>query len=186
MHRTVATLMLTAGMAVGVAAPSGATIDVRNHYSFTDSSDFSECGIDDIHLDTVGHGLFTARQVHDSDGQAWFGHDNYDVTDTFTNPANDRSFSITYNGNFREIRARHIEGNIWEFDWRDSGSTWVLRDGDGNVLVRDRGSISATGTYDLLGDGKPGGIVLHETDPVINGVVTEVQWCEEVVEPLLG
>ena len=186
MFRTAIPFALTAAaVAVGIPTPAHATIDVNDRYEFSFTETFDDCGLVDLVQSVEGHGVFTARQLKSSGGEAWFGHDNYDVTETFTNPANGRTFSITYNGNSRELRARQVSGSIWEFDWRDSGTT-TLRDADGTALVRDRGSISATATYDLLGDGQLGAVLLWETDPVVNGVVTELEWCEEIVEPLLG
>ena len=176
---------LVASMLVA-AVPASAQIDVRGHDSFTYDDTFSDCGIDDIAVHGVVDSVFLARAVKSSDGQAWFGHNNYDVRETYTNPANGRSFSLQSNGNWREIHAEHLEGNLWRFDWKDSGATFVLRDASGAVLVRDRGTVSGSTVWDLRGDGELGGDFVSEEISRLSGVFTDVRWCEDIVVPLLG
>lgn len=169
-----------------VAAPAPAEIDVRDHGTFTYDDTFSDCGVDDIAVHGTIRSVFLARAVKDSDGEAWFGHNNYDVDETYTNRANGRSFSLQANGNWREISAEHLDGDQWRFAWKDSGATFVLRDATGTVLVRDRGTISGSTVWDLRGDGELGGDFVSEELVRLSGVFTEVRWCEDVVVPLLG
>jgi hypothetical protein len=51
---------------------------------------------------------------------------------------------------------------VWQFVTMEAGQPWVLRDADGNVLIRDRGRLSATFQVDTLGDADPDNDVFVE------------------------
>lgn len=169
-----------------IASPAQATIDIRDNWSDAFSDSFSDCGIDQIDLDFTGHGTFTGRADKSSEGQTWFGHNQYWVQETYSNPATGRSFSLTLNGNWREIRGTQLEGSVWQFDWKDSGATWVFRDGDGNVVWRDRGTVSGTDIIDVLDDSEIGGVYLSSEVTSLRGQFKEFDWCEDMVLPYLG
>lgn len=187
MRRTAAiAALMAAAVGVGVAPPAHATIDIRDRWVDEVQDSFSDCGIETILIDHEAHGTFTARALKDSDGQAWIGHNNYEWSDEFTNPANGRSFSLSANGNWREIRGTHLGGDIWAFDWKDSGATFVLRDGSGSVVWRDRGTISGRDVIDVLGDGQVSGEYLSSDLTSLKGRYKEFRWCEDIVVPYLG
>ena len=86
-----------------------------------------------------------------------------------------------------ETSGTHLEGNIWSFDSKTSGASFTVRDSAGHVVYRDSGTLRLVTTYDLLGDGQPGGEQIG--DPVVtalNGRFTEVDFCADLVGPLLG
>ena len=52
------------------------------------------------------------------------------------------------------------DGRIIEWITKDSGALWTVRDETGNVVLRDRGSITERYVFDSLGDSQPGGVFL--------------------------
>ncbi|MFL5775430.1 MAG: hypothetical protein ACJ76W_04065 [Chloroflexota bacterium] len=51
----------------------------------------------------------------------------------------------------------HVEATIFEFTSINSGQPFVVRDSDGNLVMRDRGVIREVIQFDTLGDDVPGG-----------------------------
>ena len=172
-------------LAVVVAAPADAAIysHDRSDFSFADS--FDECGITIDHT-AEGRGGFTIRTIKGTD-EAYLGWQQLSVVETFTNPANGRWFTISNRSVFRETGGTHVEGNIWSFDSKTSGASFTVRDATGQVLYRDSGTIRMVATYDLLGDGQPGGEPVGWPEvTALNGRFTNVAFCEDLVDPLLG
>jgi hypothetical protein len=136
-------------------APAFATVGFKEHYSF--DYDFTyDC--DGTTISVVGHaeGVSHIRVGKGDRDTAFFAHDNYEFTETHTNPDGD-FLVITGNGLFQETRAVHLEGTLFAFSAVNSGQPFTVYDEDGNVLVRDRGTIRATIVFDTLGDDTPGG-----------------------------
>ncbi len=152
-----AVVAVATGTILGVSVPANATLEFKDRWTDNGTESFSDCGIDQIDVVRTAHGTFSARQIKSSGGQAWLGHNNYFSFEVFTNPDNGRSFAIRSKGNFREVRGTQVEGDIWRFEWKDSGATFALYDGDGNLVWRDRGTVSGVDVFDTLGDGQVGG-----------------------------
>jgi len=57
------------------------------------------------------------------------GLDNYTFTETLTNPETGASVTMTANAVFNEIKARRVEGNIFEFAAVEAGQFRHLRRG---------------------------------------------------------
>jgi hypothetical protein len=51
-----------------------------------------------------------------------------------------------------------------------NAGAYTVKDGDGNVLVRDRGSFSESIVFDTLGDDTPGGIFIEQVSFRANGL----------------
>ena len=140
--------------------PVAATVDFRDHYSF--DYDFTyECGT--VEISVVGHteGLFFVRVGKGDQETAFFGHDNFSFSETHTNPDGD-VLLISGNGLFQETRAVPLGGNLFAFSSVVSGQPFTVRDGDGNLLVRDRGTVRQTIVFDTLGDDTVGGIFVEQ------------------------
>jgi hypothetical protein len=183
--KVIATLAATALSLAVAAAPAGAALYSQDRFDFTFAETFDECGITIDHT-AVGHGGFSIRTIKGTD-EAYLGWQNLSAVDTFTNRANGRWFTIGNRSTFRETKGTHVEGNIWTFDSKPSGASFTVRDAAGRVVTRDSGTLRMATTYDLLGDGQPGAEQIG--DPVVtamNGRFTEVDFCADLVGPLLG
>ena len=160
-------LLASAGLvlATPVAAHAGKPTVPTEHYSFTDSFDEPDfCGIA-VHFEVEGGGVSKVLPVKGSDGQAFFGFDNYEFTEVISTKAG--SISTHGNGSFHEQKATHISGDIWEFQFIDAG-TFRVYDSDGNLLLRSTGVFKASEQFDTFGDSQPG------AEPVDDGATFQV------------
>ena len=180
----IATLAATAASVV-VAAPADAALYSHDRFDFTFAETFDECGMTIEHT-AAGHGGFTIRTIKGTD-EAYLGWQNLSAVDTFTNPASGRSFTISERSTFRETghprRRQHLDLRL-QASRAPRSRCATTRAG---VVTRDSGTLRMVTTYDLLGDGQPGGEQIG--DPVItamNGRFTEVDFCTDLVDPLLG
>jgi hypothetical protein len=159
---TFAMLVVMAG-----AVPAQATIFEKGHFSFQDSFEEDLCGIAVRHdVDVSGH--FRTRTGKGDLDQAFFGQGNNQFTDTFTNLTTGASFSIEGNVIDKDVKATPLGGNVFEFRFQEAGRV-VVRDMDGNVVLKDTGVFRTTIVFDTLGDSMPGGDVLDETVDRVSG-----------------
>ena len=150
-----------AAAALLLAAPAvSAAPLVREHYSFTDSYTFGDCGFL-AEGEVTGHGLFMLKRGHAGDPTPYL-FDNYDVIETITNPANGEWITITHNGLHKDVRIKNVEGTVYDFVTHETGQPFVVRDMDGNVILRDRGNLVTTFTVDTQGDSDLGNDVFVE------------------------
>ena len=131
-----------------LALPVQAAPLEREHYSGTDSFDFNDCGFW-IHDEITFSGVFMLKAPRTDGGPPYF-FDNYENHEVLT--ANGRTAYIDHQGLYKDLRITHVEGTVYQFVAHEVGQPWVLRDEDGNVLVRDRGSLRVTFQVDTLGD----------------------------------
>lgn len=159
----VATLALLAP-----AAPAAAQPYENTKYAGSDTFVYEDCGTT-IQEEVEWSGHFLVREVRGSDGQAYYGHDNYRFTQVVTNLETGMSMIVSGHGTFRETKATHVEGTVWQFDWLDAGRPLKITDLDGNVLAFERGVVKGSYVFDTLGDGQPGGEFVSESEPVFHG-----------------
>jgi hypothetical protein len=140
--------------------PVAATVDFRDRYSFDYDFTYS-CGATEISV--VGHaeGLFFVRVGKGDQATAFFGHDKFAFSETHTNPDGD-VLVISGNGLFQETKAVPLGGNLFQFSSIVSGQPFTVRDGDGNLVVRDRGVVRNVIVFDTLGDDTVGGIFIEQ------------------------
>jgi hypothetical protein len=170
------------------AVPAHATVFAKGHFTFEESVEEDLCGIA-VRRDSTASGHFRTRTGKGDLDQAFFGQSSVEFTDTFTNLATGASFSIEGRLTGMDVKATPLGGNVFEFKFRESG-TVVVRDMDGNVVLRDRGAIWSTVVFDTLGDSMPGGEVLDETVDRVSGPhpgfeQDEAAFCE-MVHDLIG
>ena len=121
MMKRLLVLCFTGAMCLSLgAAPAEARQpagDIYEKGSYNDPYEFEDdsCGFL-FEVKGRSRGFFINYNVPDSDGQAFLNHNWYRFRDVLTNPANGRKAYISGRGYFREVGARHVEGNIWEFD----------------------------------------------------------------------
>jgi hypothetical protein len=160
-RRSVATPAVLATLFVAAAAaPANATVFEKGPFAFEDSSIEDICGLEVRH-DFAVSGHFRNRTGKGDLDQAFFGQSSAHTTDTFTNLANGAWFTVEGRTTAMDVKAKPLGGNVFEFTMRESGIV-VVRDMDGNVVLRDRGAIWVLQVFDTLGDSRPGGEVLDE------------------------
>ena len=127
------------------------------------------CGLEEVQFNSEFSGRFHIREGKGKQAGAFFLHDNFSVLETLTNRQNDKSFTVSRDGVFQDIRATRVDGSIFEFVSHEVGQPFVVRDMDGKVVLRDRGAITRTYLFDTLGDDVPVGVEIEELDVRISG-----------------
>jgi len=185
-----ATVMGIAVLMALTVTPARATVVDRGTFSGSELGVADNiCGIDVIR-DSTFSGSFRDRVDKASGGQAFFERFNGQFRDVFTNPLNGKSMSIEGKEVSNELSATQVSGNVYAFITIEAGQPFVVRDGDGNVVLRDRGVVRRRVLFDTLGDSKPGGILLDEEILSVSGPhpgfdQTEAEFCA-MVEGLIG
>ena len=163
------TAVAAAAMVAAVlgVAPSQATVIDKGHY-FSEPYSFShdDCGFD-VDVKGTSSVIFRVRAGKGSTATAFYGHDNYSFVETQTNPDTGAFVTITANAVFNEIKARRVEGNIFEFAAVEAGQ-FRLYDSDG-LVARDRGSVHHHILFDTEGDDVPGGIFVEDLGADVHG-----------------
>jgi len=185
-----ATLCGVALLLVGGAGSASATVVDRGTFSGSESDvPDNVCGIA-VLRDTTFSGTFRIRVDKQSGGQAFFQLTNFQSRDVFTNPLNGHTLTFEANNIVNEITATQVEGNVYSFTVIEAGQPFTVRDGAGNVVLRDRGVIRHQELFDTLGDGTPGGIQLEDVIVGVGGPhpgldMSEEEFCATVA-PLIG
>ena len=174
-------------MAVTVlgAAPSGATVVDQGHY-YAEPYSFShdDCGFA-VEVKGTSSGVFRLREGKGKAATAFYGLDNYTFTETQTNPATGAFVTITANAVFNEIKARRVEGNIFEFAAVEAGQ-FRLFDSDDRLVARDRGSVHYHILFDTQGDDVPGGIFVEDLSADVHGPHPGFDDFCGLITPLIG
>jgi hypothetical protein len=166
-RRHVMPAVLTMMVAAAGAAPAQAAVFDKDRFTFEDSGTEDICGLEVRH-DFVVSGHFRTRTGKRDLDQAFFGQSSERFTDTFTNLANGAWFTVDGRITLMDVRATALGDDIFEFMFRESGIS-VVRDMDGNVVLRDTGAIWTLQVFDTLGDSMPGGNILDETVTRVSG-----------------
>jgi hypothetical protein len=162
MPAVLATIVVTAG-----AAPAQATVFDKGPFAFEDSNTEDLCGIEVRHDFSIS-GHFRNRTGKGDLDQAFFGQSSAHITDTFTNLATGAWFTNEARVTQMDVKASPLGGNVFVFEFREAGMG-VVRDMDGNVVLRDRGAIWTRMVFDTLGDSQPGGEILEESVIRVSG-----------------
>lgn len=185
-------LLLVIGMGATLVGTGGGAaeaaiferFDVDERFEAT----FPVCGIEVDYVDefsSQGH----IREGTGKRAGAFFLHERFSGVETFTNPENGKFFTISHDLVFKEIKATPVGGNVFEFVDHEAGQPFVVRDMDGNVVLRDRGLISATYLFDTGGDDVPGGEFIELLDLRVSGphpgfFLEEGEECPTVIDLL--
>ena len=148
---------LTALFALAVVVPT-AFAQVGFRERVTDEYTFShdECGWT-VDVTGVFNGTFAVRIGKGEFAGAFYAHNNFDFTETHVRATDGATITISANAVFIETKATHVEGTIYTFTGHAAGQMLVIRDAEGGLLLRDRGTITETILFDTLGDDTPGG-----------------------------
>ena len=146
MNRFLIAVLAVLGLALPAAAQAGPI--EREHYSGTDSFDFDDCGFV-VHDEVTFEGVFMLKAPR-ADGAPPYLFDNYNNVETLT--AKGRTLTIEHQGLYKDLHITLVKGTVYEFVAMEAGQPFVVRDGDGDVLVRDRGVLRTTFRVDTHGD----------------------------------
>ena len=185
--RNLAVLVAAAATALIVwAAPAGATVVDKGHYSGSYSESFDDCGFEVV-VEGTGSGHYRIRAGKRDTDTAFFLNDNYSYAETLTNPATGAFVTITAQAVFNEIRATPIGGSVFQFDAVEAGQPFTVYDADGNLVVRERGVIVHHVLFDTEGDDVPGGIEIEYLGADVHGPhpAFDTEFCD-VITPLIG
>jgi hypothetical protein len=151
------------------AMPVSAQQYSRESYEWSESGSY-ECGEDNwIDWSAAGSGTLTIRTGTGKDEGAFFAHDRFSWHATDVRRSDGLTLHFTGRANFIETKATRVSGSVFQFTAVEAGQPFVVRDADGNVLVRDRGSIRQSILFDTLGDDTPGGVFIEEVSFQVNG-----------------
>jgi dienelactone hydrolase len=129
-----------------VAGSASATIIERERFTEDYEFDTWECGYE-MHVVGVESHLVQVRADKKIDGNV-FVTDNYEARETWT-AADGRSFTLSANGIFKDIKAKSLGGSLYEFTFHEAGQPFVITDSSGNVISRDRGNLTGHYTFDF-------------------------------------
>ena len=182
----VRTCAAAAAAVLMTGAPAGATIYERvvytNHYEFS----YDECGFPvDVSGDVEQR--FRVRSGTGPDEGAFFLRNRYSFTEVHTNPETGASARIEMHGLYNEVKATRLSGSVFEFVAVDAGQPFSLYDSNGDLVMRDRGSVRLRVVFDTLGDDIPGGEVVTEFEPTLHGPHPsyDADFCA-MIAPLIG
>ena len=146
MKRFFIAVLVVIGLALPPAAQA-APVE-REHYSGSDSFDFDDCGFT-VHEEVTFEGVFMLKAPR-ADGAPPYLFDNYEAHETLS--ANGRTLTIDHQGLYKDLHITLVEGTVYQFVAMEAGQPFVVRDEDGNVLIRDRGVLKSTFQVDTHGD----------------------------------
>ena len=174
-----------AALALG-ASQAWATVVEKGFYSFDFTDSYNDCGFE-VAVEGSASGHFRVREGKGKAETFFFASDNYSFEETHTNVATGEFFTLSGNAIFNEIKATRVSGNIFEVTAVEAGQPFVIQDSDGNLVLRDRGSIHHHALFDTGGDNVPGGTLVEILEAEVHGphpgFVTD--FCE-IITPLIG
>jgi hypothetical protein len=153
--RTLIVAALIAGMSIASTSTAMSRIVEREPWSFADSFTDEFCGID-AEFDIEASGLVMIRA--DRPGStAFLASNRFEYREVITNPETGTSLVIRGKGNFREVKATQVDGDVYRIRAQTAGQHFVIEDSNGKVVYRDRGLLVFEILFDTLGDDVPGG-----------------------------
>jgi hypothetical protein len=168
------------------ALPASATVYVRGTFHDEYSDSFDDCGFV-INLEGSADGKYRVRTGKNKLDTAFFQRINISYQDTYTNAATGEWFLVRGHEVFNEVKARRVEGTIFEFRSVEAGQPFVVENSAGDVILRDRGAIMYTILFDTLGDDEPGGDFIQDVDVQVHGPhpgFTDFDFCEFATEQI--
>jgi hypothetical protein len=177
--------LAVAALAFGTSI-AWATVVEKGFYSDSYTFSYDDCGFEVAGEGTTS-GHFRVRAGKGETETAFFVNDNFSYEETHTNVDTGAFLTIKGNGVFNEIKATRVSGNIFEFEAVEAGQPFVVYDSDGNLVLRDRGSIHHHALFDTEGDDVVGGIFIEELEADVHGPHPgfDTDFCE-IITPLIG
>lgn len=172
--------IVAAGLLVLTAAlPVTAVTYSRETYEGSDAWSYDDCG---PVVDAVAsyRGTYALRAGTGMDEGAFFAHDNFRFHEEHVRRSDGKIATLDGVLNWRETTATRVEGSVFAFSSTFAGHV-VMRDADGEVVTRDRGTIRETILFDTLGDDLPGGEFIESLAFALRGqhpTFTSDAFCE--------
>jgi hypothetical protein len=146
----------------GQARNDRGTIYEQGRFDDPYSSTSDECGRLRFKIEGRARGRYVTYNVRGSDGQAFLQDNRYRFSETLTNPRNGKKMYVSGRGRFNERKARHVEGDVWQFFWVEMGRPFVVKNARRKIVLADHGTAVFRGRFDTLGDHQPGGRPISE------------------------
>ncbi len=183
-RKVAAVAAAAAAVTVFGGPPATASVVERDRYSEPYSFSDDECGFE-MEVEGTATGAVSVREGKGKTDTAFFAHDNFSFVETQTNPATGAFVTITANAVFNEVKARRVEGNVFEFKAVEAGQ-YRMYDSDGRLVARARGSLQFHILFDTEGDEEPGGILVEELGIDVHGPHPGFDDFCGLVTPLIG
>jgi hypothetical protein len=164
--RAIGGLLAGALASVTLGTPAQATIVERGQFADTFSDSYDDCGFT-VDVEGSFSGQYRIREGKGNVETAFFFQQLLSWEETHS--ANGRSITLRGHTVTNEVRARHVEGSIFEFVTIEAGQPFAVYDEEGNLVLRDRGVIRFTFLWDTLGDDEPGGVFIEMLDIQFGG-----------------
>lgn len=118
-----------------------------------------------------------------TDGQFFKFSVRSEFTDTVTNPATGDQITVEGKHVFVELHPIALGDGVFEYVGNDAGH-FIFRDSEGNVILRENGSIATRYIFDSENDSAPGGITLSEDLIRVSGQHPIADICDYLSEVL--
>jgi predicted peptidase len=146
-------VVLAAVMAVpfaaGVSGRAEAAVVEWTPYSGSDQFTYDRCGYP-IAAAVTFSGRVGVRAGTGPDAGYFFVTDNYSIREVHTDPATGRWFVVRANGQFKDVQATPVGGNVFEVTSKDAGQGFVVEDSTGKVVLRSAGVVTFRYTFDTV------------------------------------
>jgi predicted esterase len=142
-------------MAVWLTATSaGAEVLKAEPFAETASFTYSDCGYP-IRVESQAEGTVAYRVGKHGDESVFLARGNVTYREVHTNELTGEQFVVRGHTAFRDLRATHVEGSVYEVTQQETGQPFVVEDASGRVVARDRGLLRFTVVVDTGGDDDP-------------------------------
>jgi len=128
------------------AAPAAATVTDRDRFTNSFTFESWDCG---YQMDVVGTSTDLVHTRVDAKTGNTFFSDVSSGQQTWTRSSDGRFFTVTWNQVFKDVQAKPLGGNLWEFTNQFVGQPVVISDSSGTVVSRDRGNLTQTFIVDV-------------------------------------
>lgn len=159
--RTLATAAALAALAIA-ASPAQATISDREWFNDPIAYDY-DCGYPVSVTGTLKE-LFMLRLGKHDDRGAFAILDRIRFSERHTNTATGEWFTVEGTSTIHDVKMTRVEGNVFDFTSIEAGQPLVVKDSDGNVVSRDRGTIHLTYRVDVGDDDVFGGTWIEDVE----------------------
>jgi hypothetical protein len=137
-------------LAVCCVTPSAQAVPPQS-FEDTTTEVFEDCGIP-LEATTTSSGRLSTRPApNDPAGLTFLIHQRSQYRTVITNPATGQWVVESGHSTFKELRATHVQGNVYTFTAQETGAPYLLATSKGRVLLRDRGVIRFEATFDVVG-----------------------------------